>query len=141
MRREINTRLNRSITISKMDRTTAFLTLVASDTGKSLGAHLERDEAIAIRDALLDIYPLGLLPAPTPKAKAEPKTLTPQAQKILGYLRTHGNISASEAATVFKVRALPRRIADIKATGVNVTSEFKKDSTGQRYVRYHLAAA
>jgi len=135
---EIQTAFSRNFVLeSSSSSKSAFFTVTAQDTNQRIGSHLDYAAAIAIRDAFLALYPIQALPAP--KAK-KPVKLTPQAELILDYLRKHGNISASEAATVFKVRALPRRIADIKASGVSIRSEFKKDSTGQRYVRYHLGA-
>lgn len=143
---EIQTAFSRNFVLeSSSSSKSAFFTVTAQDTNQRIGSHLDYAAAIAIRDAFLALYPIQALPAPrarrrrAPKAK-KPVKLTPQAELILDYLRKHGNISASEAATVFKVRALPRRIADIKASGVSIRSEFKKDSTGQRYVRYHLGA-
>ncbi len=55
---------------------------------------------------------------------------------VLAHLQKHGNISNAEAQTMFKCRALPRRIADLKEQGHIIVSTLKKDSTGQRYARY-----
>lgn len=65
--------------------------------------------------------------------------MTPQANTVLKHLQQHGSISQAEAATVYRIRALPRRISDLKEAGHKVTRELKKDPTGQRYARYSLA--
>lgn len=65
--------------------------------------------------------------------------LAPQSRRIGTHLLEVGSVSGVEAAAMFKTRSLTRRIADLRQCGVEITSEFKKDSTGQRYVRYVLA--
>lgn len=64
--------------------------------------------------------------------------LYPQTLSILTHLIRVGSISNVEAHSMYKCRALPRRISDLKANGVAIRKEQKKDATGQRYVRYHL---
>ncbi len=64
--------------------------------------------------------------------------MTPQANTVLKHLQQHGSISQAEAATVYRIRALPRRISDLKEAGHKITRELKKDPTGQRYARYSL---
>lgn len=64
--------------------------------------------------------------------------LAPQTQQILKHLQTVGSISNVEAQALYRCRALPRRIADIKAAGFVVTRALKTDATGQRYARYSL---
>lgn len=65
--------------------------------------------------------------------------LRPQTHRIAQHLRDVGNISGVEASAMFKTRSLTRRIADLRDCGIEIKSEFKKDSTGQRYVRYVLS--
>jgi hypothetical protein len=64
--------------------------------------------------------------------------MTPQVKTLLTHLQKHGSISAAEAATVYRIRSLPRRISDLKDEGFVITRELKKDPTGQRYARYTL---
>jgi len=64
--------------------------------------------------------------------------MTPQAQQVLEHLRTTGHISNVEAHAVLKCRSVSRRITEIKAAGYPVESAYRKDSQGQRYVRYSL---
>lgn len=51
------------------------------------------------------------------------------------------NISNIEAQAVYKIRALPRRISDLKEEGYTFTHEWKTDLTGQRYMRYFIVSA
>jgi hypothetical protein len=72
--------------------------------------------------------------------------MTPQVKTLLTHLQKHGSISQAEAGTVYKIRALPRRIADLKIvlkttpslSHLSITRELKTDPTGQRYARYSL---
>lgn len=64
--------------------------------------------------------------------------MTPQAQTILTHLANHGPITGVEAEAVYRVRHLPRRIADLRDMGFGITSSIHRDATGQRYARYTL---
>jgi hypothetical protein len=64
--------------------------------------------------------------------------MTPQAQTILKHLKTQGSITQAEANLIYKIRALPRRILDLKEAGCKIASVLKVDATGQRYARYSL---
>jgi hypothetical protein len=57
---------------------------------------------------------------------------------IFTHLLTKGSITNVEAQALYRCRALPRRIADLKEAGVPIISVLKKDATGQRYARYEL---
>ena len=67
--------------------------------------------------------------------------MSPQAETILNHLTKHGPLTPVEAATVYKCRHLPRRIADLKALGHPIVTTMRKDATGQRYVSYSLAGS
>ena len=62
-----------------------------------------------------------------------------QNNKILEHLSNVGSISFLEAWDLYRVRSLPRRIADQRELGWQIKSEKRKDHLGQRYVRYSLA--
>jgi uncharacterized NAD(P)/FAD-binding protein YdhS len=66
------------------------------------------------------------------------KTMTPQAQIVLRHLIAEGSITSVEAHAVLRVRSVSRRITELRRNGIPIRKEFKKDSTGQRYVRYYL---
>lgn len=60
-----------------------------------------------------------------------------QIEKITKHLNTTGSISGVEAAALYGVRALPRRISDIEAKGILRIKRVRKVAVnGQRYVRY-----
>ncbi|WP_201269759.1 helix-turn-helix domain-containing protein [Sinorhizobium meliloti] len=77
--------------------------------------------------------------AQAPKGPVEPTA--PMTKAVLELLRRKGAITQMEAQGVLRCRALPRRIADLKALGHNIVRELKVDPTGQRYARYHLGFA
>lgn len=62
--------------------------------------------------------------------------MTPQAAIVLKHLQQAGSISNVEAHAVLKVRSVSRRITEIVKAGYIIRKELKKDTTGQRYVRY-----
>lgn len=64
--------------------------------------------------------------------------LTPQAALVLSHLQRKGTITPVEAATVHKIRSLPRRILDLKKAGYDIGTVIKKDLAGQRYAEYHF---
>ena len=65
----------------------------------------------------------------------------PQTALLLDHFEVRQDISDVEARVLFRIRALPRRISDLEARGYRFRREWKKDSTGQRYVRYHYQGA
>jgi len=67
------------------------------------------------------------------------KTIMSQNDKILTHLRDVGSISWVEANDLYRVRSLPRRIADLRQRGFDIISEWKTDRLGQRYTRYSMA--
>lgn len=48
------------------------------------------------------------------------------------------SISGVEAQAIFRIRSLSRRINDMEREGYEFHRERCKDTTGQRYVRYHF---
>jgi len=64
--------------------------------------------------------------------------MTPQAQTVLTHLTQHGPLTGVEAETVYRIRHLPRRIADLKDMGFDIKTTMHKDATGQRYARYAI---
>lgn len=61
-----------------------------------------------------------------------------QFHQVLNHLIDHHSISAVEAAELYRIRALPRRICDLKEAGWLIHSEWRTDPTGQRYKKYYL---
>lgn len=64
--------------------------------------------------------------------------LTPQARAVLAHLQAAGSVTGVEAQACLRVRHLPARIFELRKAGVEIDRAIKKDSTGQRYVRYLL---
>jgi hypothetical protein len=56
---------------------------------------------------------------------------------LLDHFKRYSSISGQEAASMFRIRSLPRRIMDLKAIGHRFSHEEKYDTTGQKYIRYH----
>lgn len=52
------------------------------------------------------------------------------------HLKSEGSISGVEAAAIYKVRSLTRRIRTLREGGMKIQSVWCKDTMGQRYVRY-----
>lgn len=61
-----------------------------------------------------------------------------QAHAILEHLKIVGSVTGAEAYLMFKSRSTTKRISELRKAGYAITSEWRKDSTGQRYVRYWL---
>tara|TARA_R110000744_G_scaffold251189_1_gene367179 strand:- start:282 stop:524 length:243 start_codon:yes stop_codon:yes gene_type:complete len=64
-----------------------------------------------------------------------------QKQMLKTHFEHTNNISNIEAQAVYKIRALPRRISDLKDEGYVFNHEWKTDLTGQRYMRYFIVSA
>ena len=59
-----------------------------------------------------------------------------QNQQVLEHLQTVGNLSGLEAADLYRVRDLPKRVSELRAAGHKISGEFRRDHVGQRYMRY-----
>jgi hypothetical protein len=57
-------------------------------------------------------------------------------QMIAQHLLREKSISNVEAQNLYRCRALPKRISELRAAGMDIRPIWKKDITGQRYVRY-----
>jgi hypothetical protein len=55
---------------------------------------------------------------------------------IKEHLEREWSISNVEAQNLYRCRALPKRISELKAAGMDIRSVWRTDLTGQRYVRY-----
>ena len=59
-----------------------------------------------------------------------------QRELLIKHFESRSSISGVEAATIYKIRSLPRRILDLKQLGYQFESQWRTDPTGQRYKRY-----
>lgn len=64
----------------------------------------------------------------------------PMGQLIKEHLESGMSITNIEAQALWRCRALPKRISELRAAGMNIKAERRKDSTGQTYARYELVA-
>lgn len=67
--------------------------------------------------------------------------LTPQARTVLSHLQRAGSITNVEANAVHCVRSVSRRITELRGHGLDIRKEHRRDTRGQRYVRYVLKVA
>lgn len=63
---------------------------------------------------------------------------TNQQHAILSHLISRGSISQLEARNTYRVERLTSRVVELKRRGVGIKSEFRKDESGKKYVRYSL---
>lgn len=61
-----------------------------------------------------------------------------QVNMLLDHFRVTPTISALEAAALFRIRSLSRRVNDLEALGYTFHRDVRKDSTGQLYTRYRF---
>lgn len=59
-----------------------------------------------------------------------------QEDLILRHLHEVGTISGNEAADLYRVRDLPKRISVLKQEGHDIVRKLKADRLKQRYARY-----
>lgn len=65
------------------------------------------------------------------------RKFSPQTATILRHLIRIGEISGVEAQAMYKARSVTKRISEINEAFL-VEAEWKRDNTGQRYVRYYM---
>ncbi len=63
-----------------------------------------------------------------------------QNYMILQHLRLGNSITGVEALHLFKVRDLPKRVSELRASGADINGHWKMDTTGARYMKYYLVA-
>jgi hypothetical protein len=64
-----------------------------------------------------------------------------QLELLIRHFQTVGSISNVEAQSIYKIRALPRRVSDLEQRGYRFERVRKTDLTGQRYVRYEYVGS
>lgn len=60
-----------------------------------------------------------------------------QTQRVYNHLRNHGYITQVIASN-YGIRSCSSRISELKARGINVAVQLKKDDAGVRYAYYTL---
>lgn len=62
-----------------------------------------------------------------------------QNQVLLMHLKRTGSITQREAILDYSIQCLPKRIQELRDSGVKIRTEKRKHpTTGQRYARYFL---
>ena len=65
--------------------------------------------------------------------------MRPQTHQVLHHLIAAGSITNVEAHAVLKCRSVSKRISElVNIHGIEVAKLHRRDSTGQRFVRYVL---
>jgi|TARA_R110002110_G_scaffold158538_1_gene355878 hypothetical protein len=59
-----------------------------------------------------------------------------QVELLIKHFKNENSITPVEAASVYKIRSLPRRIMDLKKLGYGFEHVWRVDGMGQRYMRY-----
>jgi len=70
-------------------------------------------------------------------AITHPAPKTSQDEMLTRHLLEVGSITGVEAQTIYKTRSITSNIVRLRAKGLQIITEFKKDLSGQRYARYH----
>ena len=63
---------------------------------------------------------------------------TKQTEKVLEWLRTHGELTTREAVTELNIMSLPRRVMELRRAGYSIGLEYRKTPTGAKYGVYSL---
>ena len=68
----------------------------------------------------------------------QPVNDRPMKDLIREHLKAGKTITNVGAQALWRCRALPKRINELRKEGLLISAERRKDSTGQTYVRYRL---
>lgn len=105
--------------------------------GEVIQGH-ERSSFVSVRfgSSITSLYHWRLALA----VKAPVKPTAKMTAAVLNLLQTKGTLTSLEAQGVLRCRSLSKRISELKQLGWKISRELKKDTTGQTYARYSLAA-
>lgn len=81
---------------------------------------------------------LGEVPEVAPPASTERTKPTPQALKVLDYLRRHDSISQLVATEEIGTTRLAARIRELRVAGHKISREIKRSDRGKTYGSYRL---
>ena len=62
-----------------------------------------------------------------------------QTDVVLSYLKRHGELTTREAVTELNIMSLPKRIEELRKSGVAINIEYRTSANGARYGVYSLA--
>jgi hypothetical protein len=61
-----------------------------------------------------------------------------QSKQIATHLMAGNTLSGIEALHLFRCRDLPKRISELRKTGLRIKGTWNRDAKGSRYMRYEL---
>lgn len=61
-----------------------------------------------------------------------------QNKQILRHLELYGSITPKEADRLYRCMRLAARIADLRAVGVKIDTDYQKGENGSRYAEYRI---
>lgn len=64
---------------------------------------------------------------------------TKQTDVVLGYLKTFGELTTREAVIKLNIMCLPKRIEELRKSGVAIRTDYRTSANGKRYGVYTLA--
>ena len=64
---------------------------------------------------------------------------TKQTDVVLGYLKTFGELTTREAVIELNIMCLPKRIEELRKSGVSIRTDYRTSANGKRYGVYSLA--
>lgn len=64
---------------------------------------------------------------------------TKQTDVVLGYLKTFGELTTREAVIELNIMCLPKRIEELRKSGVAIRTDYRTSANGKRYGIYSLA--
>lgn len=62
-----------------------------------------------------------------------------QRDRVLDWLRTHGELTTREAVTELNIMSLTKRISEIRRDGIGIKTEWRTSTNGAKYGVYSLA--
>ena len=68
-------------------------------------------------------------------------SLQPQCRKVLAHLEKRGSISPMEALTVYGIYRLSSVIHKLRAIGLTIHTDLRRDNERKTYARYSLKEA
>ena len=62
-----------------------------------------------------------------------------QRDRVLDWLRTHGELTTREAVTELNIMSLTKRISELRRDGIGIKTEWRTSTNGAKYGVYSLA--
>lgn len=63
---------------------------------------------------------------------------TKQTDVVLSYLKTFGELTTREAVIELNIMCLPKRIEELRNSGVAIRTDYRTSANGKRYGVYSL---